>query len=627
MLNSRVRTAGIIGAVCLAGCASLPASGAATGAQAGIRLSVNASHVAEKMIATRESIPARPGPLTLYYPKWIPGEHKPDGPVGNVTGLVFTAHGKRIPWTRDLKDVYTFHLRVPAGVRRIEARFTYLELAGSGYERGVSATAKLMELNWNQNLLYLAGVRAQQQIFTASLQLPVGWQFGTALPVASRQGQRIQFQPAALNRLVDSPVLAGEYFRAINITPPGEPIEHEIDIAADRPTAIVVSPALRMDLKSLVTQTGRVFGSRHYRDYHFLFSLSNYVPYSGLEHHESDDSRVPLETLAGPNATYVTGSILSHEFVHSWNGKFRRPASLSAPYYEAPEETNMLWVYEGLTDYLGHVLAVRSGFWTRRQYRAYLAATAAMLGPGRPGRTWRPLQDTANAVPGMFGPGWVNWRRGEDYYPEGDLLWLEVASIIARASHGRKSFDDFCREFYGGTNRGPQLKPFTFEQLTTALNRVARYSWARFFRRRLNSLSPAAPLAGIEASGWKLIFNARPGRRARRLLKVGVNAQYSIGLTAARNGQIMDAIWGGPAFRAGLVPGMLILRVNGQPYTPQRLEAAIAGSSGSPVQLTASNQGNIETVTLDWRGGARYPHLVREKNAADTLDREILRPR
>ncbi len=602
-----------------------------------IRLRVDARRVAQKILATQEILPVHAGPLTLYYPKWIPGEHKPDGPVGNLAALEFFGLGganayasspsaRRLRWTRGLRDVYTFHLTIPPGVRRLEVRFDYLVLSGSGYERGVSATANLMELNWNQNLLYLAGLPAQRQIVSASLRLPAGWQFGTALPLAGRQGELLRFRPAPLNRLVDSPVLAGRYFREVNITPAGEPIEHYLDIAADQPQAIAVTPRLRQAAENLVVQTGRLFGARHYRDYHFLFSLSNYVPFSGLEHHESDDSRVPLKTLTGPRALAIAGSILSHEFVHSWNGKFRRPRSLSTPYYEAPEETNLLWVYEGLTDYLGNVLAVRSGFWTRRQYRAYLAGIAAALGPGRPGRAWRPLQDTANAIPGEFGGAWASWRRGSDYYPEGDLLWLEVDAIIRRVSHGRRSLDDFCREFFGGPNRGPQLKPFSFQQLTAALERVARYPWPGFFRQRLNSLAPQAPLGGIEASGWRLLFTAQPPRMQRPAPNF-VNALYSIGLTAFANGAIGDVLVTGPAFRAGLAPGMRLVQVAGQPYTPARLLAAIQASPRQPVTLTYSNQGNLTTATLDYRGGQKYPHLVRIAGTPDILDNSVLRPR
>jgi predicted metalloprotease with PDZ domain len=592
-----------------------------------IQLTVDATQVPERVIRTHMVIPVKPGPLTLYYPKWIPGEHKPDGPIGNVTGLVFTAKGKRIPWVRDLKDVYTFHLDVPAGVDRLDASFDYLVLSSPDYERGVSATAKMMVVNWNQNVLYLANVRAEDQFFHTTLELPQGWKFGTPLAVENQEGDRVTFKPVSLNRLVDSPVIAGQYYRAIDITPPGEPIHHEIDLAADSPEALDMSPQVQKDLVNLVAESGALFGARHYRDYHFLLTLSDYLHPSGLEHHESNDSRIPLRALLGPYAAYMAGSVLSHEFVHSWNGKFRRPASLSTPYYEAAEETNGLWVYEGLTDYLGHVLAVRSGLWTEDQFRQYFAAIGASLGPGRPGRTWRPLQDTADAIPGMFGPGWTNWRRSADYYSEGDLLWLEVATIIDQQSHGKKSFDDFCKLFYGGPNDGPQLKPYTFEQLYAALNQIVPYDWANFFRERLDSVSPEAPLGGITASGWKLIYNSQPENGARMFFGGAVSAPYSIGLTVSADGEVVDSIWNGPAFKAGVTPGMKVLGVNGRKYTADLLEEAIEESPTKPVQLLVDNDGYDKTVTIDYNGGPRYPHLVREANVPDYLDSSILKPR
>jgi predicted metalloprotease with PDZ domain len=628
MLRLRYRLSSYLAALLLLGAAPMVAQ---TGPA--IQLTVNVTQAPERIIRTHMVIPVKSGPLTLDYPKWIPGEHQPDGPIANVAGLVFTGNGKRIPWVRDLKDVYTFHLTVPEKVHQLDVRFQYLEPSGMGghYTAGVSATDKLVVVSWNQNLLYLAGVRAQQQTFHTTLVLPKGWKFGTPLPVENHEGNRVTFKPVALNRLVDSPVIAGQYYRAINLTPPGEPIHHEIDIVADSPRALDMSPQVQKEMTDLVAESGKLFGARHYRDYHFLLTLSNYVAHFGLEHHECNDSRLPENTLLRPNAAYVVGSILPHEFVHSWNGKFRRPASLSTPYYEVPEETNGLWVYEGLTDYLGHVLATRSGLWTKDQFHRYFASIGAELGPGRPGRSWRPLQDTANAIPGMFGyGGWMNWRRGSDYYQEGDLLWLEVATIIHKESHGKKTFDDFCHLFYGGPNEGPKLKPFTFQQLYAALNKVVPYDWAKFFGEQLDSVSPQAPLGGITASGWKLIYNDHPtgsGRVHGGHFGSMVRAAYSIGLTVSSSGNVFDSIWNGPAFKAGVTPGMKIIGVDGRTYSAQRLQEAIKQSPTKPVQLVVVNDGYYKTVTINYSGGPRYPHLVRESGVSDYLDSGILRPR
>lgn len=614
--------------------ASMPPLAAQTGPA--IRLTVDATQAPMKIIHTVMVMPVHPGPLTLYYPKWIPGEHAPDGPIANLTGLKITANGQRVPWRRDLVDMFAFHLTVPAGVTELNVALDYIEpKVISGFSAGASATDKLVVISWNQNLLYPAGATAQQIIYDPTLRLPQGWKFGTALPVEHQAGDVIHFKPAALNRLVDSPVLAAEYLRVFNVTPPGEPIHHEIDLAADSDAALAMTPQTQKDYTNLVAETGKLFGARHYRDYHFLLSLSNHVAHFGLEHHESDDSRVPERTIINPEALETTAYLLPHEFVHSWNGKFRRPADLSPPYYDQPMKGDLLWVYEGLTDYLGDLLATRCGLWTPRQYREYLALIAAMLGPGRPGRTWRPLQDTADAAQVLyFAPDeWVNWRRSTDYYPEGDLVWLEVNATIRRLTHGKKSLRSFLQSFYGGPNQGPQLKTYTFDDLVAALNQVAPYNWANFFHARLNSTSPEAPLGGIEASGWKLVYNNSEPQllRAQENVRHIVNAAYSIGLLMKNNGAIVDSIVGMPAYRSGIAAGMRLVAVNGRAVTPGTLRNALQEAlqegvnSSQPLQLLVLNDDYYKTYSLDYHGGSRYPHLVREPGKPDLLD-EISKP-
>ena len=525
-----------------------------------ISLTVDATKTPQKLLHAHLVLPVQPGPLTLYYPKWIPGEHSPSGPIASLTGLKFEGNGKVIPWKRDLLDTFTFHLDIPAGVSQLDATYDYIEPEGG------SATDKLLILEWNEVALYPAGTPAQKLTYDAKLILPEGWKFGTSLPVSGQSGNSVSFKPISLDLLVDSPVISGEYFRVIDITPAGEPIHHEIDMAADSEAALAMSPANIKQMTNLVAESGKLFGARHYRDYHFIFALSDHVAHFGLEHHESNDSRLPERTLISPGSGMALGGLLSHEFVHSWNGKFRRPADLATPYYEEPEKTDLLWGYEGLTDYLGPMLAARSGLWTPDQYHEYLASIAASLGPGRPGRTWRPLLDTAVGEPGLgFARGWFTWRRGTDYYDEGDLLWLEVATVIHRESHGKKSIDDFCRAFHGGPNNGPEVKTYTFDQLMADLNAIAPYDWATFFNTRLDSTSPEAPVGGIENGGWKVTYDGEPSKLMGRRGNPG--DVYSIGLQLGQDGAVADSIVGGPAFQAGISSGMKVVGVNG-PSTP-----------------------------------------------------------
>ena len=597
-----------------------------------ITLEVDATQAPQSIIHTRMTLPVSPGPLTLYYPKWIPGEHAPDGPIVNLTGLKFSANGRAIPWRRDLVDMFTFHLNIPQGVSVLNVKFDYVEPeATSGFSAGASATDNLVVISWNQNVLYPLGHLAQDIIFKADLKLPADWKFGTALPIARQEGNEIEFKPVSLNRLVDSPVTASRYYRVVDVTPPGEPIHHEIDLAADSEAALNMSPELKKDYTNLVAETGKLFGSRHYRDYHFLLTLSNHVAHFGLEHHESDDSRVQEFSLIDPVWRLDMATLLPHEFVHSWNGKFRRPKDLSPPYYEQPMKTDMLWVYEGLTEYLGDLLTERSGLWTQDQYRQNLALIAARFGPGRPGRTWRPLVDTATAAQLLYyAPReWANWRRGVDFYDEGVLVWLEVNSIISRQTHGKKSLDDFCRLFYGGPNDGPQLKPYTFQDLVDTLNKIAPYDWAGYFHKRLDSTSPEAPLGGITGSGWKVIYNDVEPSLMQNSEEVdsNINESYSIGLLLKDDGTVEDSIVTKPAYKAGISAGMKVIAVNGRQFTPQVLRLALKGGmkSTEPLRLLVLNDDYYKTCTIDYHGGEVFPHLVREAGRPDLLG-EILKP-
>jgi len=588
-----------------------------------ISLTVDATQSPSKILHSHLVIPVSSGPMTLYFPKWIPGEHGPDGPIANLTGLKFEAAGKTIPWQRDFLDAFTFHIDVPAGAAELEVSYDSIESENS------SATDKLLALEWNEAILYPAGKPASQLIYQANLILPDGWKFGTALPVESQVGNRIAFKPISLDLLVDSPVIAGQYYRAIDLTPPGEPIHHEIDLVADSEEALNMSPAVQKGMTNLVAESGKLFGTRHYRDYHFLLTLSDHVAHFGLEHHESNDSRLPERVLLAPTAGMMVGALLPHEFVHSWNGKFRRPADLTTPDFEKPMEDDLLWGYEGLTDFLGPMLAARSGLWTPEQYREYLALAAASLGPGRPGRTWRPLEDTAVALPGFshqFSGGWINWRRGSDYYDEGDLIWLEAASIIHNVTHGQKSIDDFCHLFHGGPNNGPEVKTYTFESLVDTLNQVAPYDWARFLNDRLDSTSPNAPLGGIENGGWRLAFDDHPTEFGGRHGDVG--DLYSIGLRLSADGTVGDSIVGSPAYEAGISSGMRVVGVNSRVFTHDLLEDAIKGSKGSaaPITLLIVDDDYYRSATIDYHGGPRFPHLVRDDAKPDTLD-ELIKAR
>lgn len=595
-----------------------------------ITISVDATDAPRKIFHAHLTIPATPGTMTLYYPKWIPGEHGPTGPIQELAGLRFTGNGQALKWRRDLLDGWTFHVEVPQGVALVDAALDYLSPTGRAgmYSGGQSATDKMAVISWNTLLLYPAGWTSDELTYQATLHLPAGWKFGTPLPIASQDANEIKFNPASLTTLVDSPLIAGEYLRVV---PLAENPRQEMDIAADSEAALD-APADAFDhYKSLTDQAYKLFGAHHFRDYHFLYSLSDHVTHFGLEHHESNDSRSGERYLVDPELRLLAAGLLPHEYVHSWNGKYRRPADLATSDYEKPMQDDLLWVYEGLTSYLGDILSARSGLRNPEQFRDSVALIAAEM-DHVPGRVWRNLQDTADGVPAMQDapPEWMSWRRDLDYYDEDVLNWLWVDTFIRRQSNGKKSIDDFCHLFHGGASGPPEVKPYTFDDVVNALNQVAAYDWRGFWTERLANHGPGAPLGGIEASGWKLVYDESRSElyRAQEHEYEGVNAAYSIGLLLKEDGTIVDTIEGMPAAQAGIGPGMKVVAVNGRRFTSDVLRDALkAGKNSSePLQLLIENTDYYKTYKLDYHGGEKYPHLVRDESKPDMLT-DIIRAR
>jgi predicted metalloprotease with PDZ domain len=597
-----------------------------------ISVFVDATEAPRKIFHARMTIPAKAGALTLYYPKWIPGEHGPTGPVQDLAGLKFVANGKTLTWRRDLQDGWTFHVDVPAGANSVEASLDFISPAGREgvYTGGATATEKMAVLSWNTVVLYPMGWTSDELTYDASLRLPTGWKFGTSLPVASQSGDEIKFAPISLTLLVDGPVITGEYLKAVPLNP-GQMPPVELDVASDSASALEPTPDVWEHYKNLVTQASALFGAQHYRDYHFLYSLSNHVAHFGLEHHESNDSRTTERALVDYQQRLVSSGLLSHEYVHSWNGKFRRPADLATPDYEKPMQTDLLWVYEGLTTYLGEILTGRDGERTPEQFRDALAYTAADL-DHRPGRAWRNLQDTADGVPSMQDAPhqWESWRRPLDYYEEDELNWLWADTIIRVQTHGQKTLDDFCQLFHGAPSGPPQVKTYTFEDIVSGLNQVAPYDWRGFWTERLGNHGPGAPLGGIEGSGWKLVYDDNRSElvRAREDERDTVNAAYSIGLWLKEDGSITDTVEGMTAALAGIGPGMKVVAVNGKKFSSGVLRDALReGKTGSaPLELLIENTDYYKTIKLDYHGGEKYPHLVRDESKPDVLS-DIIKPR
>ena len=616
------RTLGAVFVIMLtvpAGCATSPT----------VTIAVDATAAPRKVFHASLKIPASPGDLTLYYPKWIPGEHAPDGPVIDLAGLKFGAGGKILKWRRDLVDGFTIHVEVPAGISEISAELDFLSPAifEGGFSAGSSATDKLAVISWNQVLLYPKGWQSDDINYSASLKLPDGWKFGTPLPVASHSGNEIKFATVSLTTLVDSPVITGEFLKVVPLAQ--DPVT-EMDIAADSAAALEAPAEVWDHYKHLVEQAQRLFGAHHYRDYHFLYTLSDHVAHFGLEHHESDDSRVDERALVDDASRKLSASLLPHEYVHSWNGKYRRPADLATPDYEQPMQDDLLWVYEGLTNYLGFVLTARSGLLTAEQDRDDLAITADMLDHHTPGRVWRNLQDTADAAPQLyFAPrAWQSWRRGTDFYDEGTLSWLWADVIIRQQTKGAKSLDDFCELFHGAPSTGPMVKPYTFDDVVSALNQIAPYDWRGFWTERLTNHGPGAPLGGVEGSGWKVVYDEIPSEMLTGSASMNrtVPAALAFGLLLNEDGTISDVTEGLPAAKAGIGPGMKLVAVNGRRFSPEILRDAVKATKNgnAPLDLLVENTDYYKTYKIDYHGGEKYPHLVRDDSKPDLLS-EILK--
>jgi predicted metalloprotease with PDZ domain len=594
-----------------------------------IRVSVDLTDAPRNIFHAQLAIPVTPGPFTLVYPEWIPGNHRPSGPIANLTGLVIKAGGQTLVWNRDPVDMYAFHVIVPAGVNELQVSLDDITSSGSAGGSGGAASANVLDLNWNQVVLYPQGTASDDVQFVPSVHLPAGWKFGTALIVAKTSGDDTEFRPVSLTTLVDSPLIAGDHYRQITLTKAGETPVHVMDIVSESDVALAMTPQDLDAYKKLVAESGALFGARHYTQYHFLYTLSDEVGGHGLEHHESNDSASPERTLIDPDQHLVEAGLLPHEFVHSWNGKYRRPAGLATRNYQDPMVGDLLWVYEGLTEYLGDVLTARSGLWTPEQYRESLADTAATL-DHRAGRTWRPLEDTARSVQilRLGGPGWSSWRRGLDYYPEGELIWLEVDTTIRQQTHGKKTLDDFCRLFHGGQSGPPKVVPYTFDDLVATLNQVVPYNWVDLLNDRIHSTAAHAPLGGIDRGGWKLVYDEKPNAfiHAEDSLDKRVDAYFSLGFTMKDTGELQDVIPGSPAYVAGLGPGMKLVAVNGRQWSKSVLKDAVRASheSDQPIDLLVENAKFFKTYSIAYHDGEKNPHLVRG-DGPDILS-EILKP-
>jgi predicted metalloprotease with PDZ domain len=429
---------------------------------------------------------------------------------------------------------------------------------------------------------------------------------------------------------VDSPVFAGRHVKRVALDESG-PVPVQLNIFADRPDLLEAKSAHLDAHRALVTQAYKLFGSHHYDHYDFLLALTDRMGGIGLEHHRSSENGTVPTYFTEWDKSVGARDLLPHEFAHSWNGKFRRPADLWTSNYSVPMRDSLLWVYEGQTQYWGQVLASRAGLWTRQQALDALANVAALYALRR-GREWKSLQDTTNdpIIAGRRAIPWRSWQRSEDYYSEGALVWLDADTLIRERSGGRKSLDDFARAFFGIHDGSWVSETYTFDDVVDALNGVQPYNWADFLRTRLDSHDREAPLGGIERGGYGLVYSDTPSdyfKQVEARRKV-TDLTFSLGLVVGRESKLTDVLWEGPAYAAGLTAGTQIVAVNGLAYDSDRLKDLLkaAKTDKAAIELLVKNGDRYSTVRIDYHEGLRYPHLERDAGVTPLLD-QILEPR
>jgi len=619
----------VAGGIALAQAQPLPAGKAAPedGPFPGtIRLGVDATDVTRHIFRVTEAIPVKGGPLTLLYPKWLPGTHAPAGRVDGLAGLVIRADGRRLEWLRDTADVYAFHIDVPPGATKLDLEFQFLS-AGDGNEGRIVMTPEMLNLQWTSVVLYPGGHSVSQIAFEPSVKLPDGWQHATALEAASTAGSITTFKPVSLETLVDSPMFAGRHVKKVELGGPG-PAPVRLNIFADRPDLLEAKPEYLNAHRALVIQADRLFNSRHFDHYDVLLALTDRMGGIGLEHHRSSENVTVPTFFTEWDRNVDTRGLVPHEYTHSWIGKFRRPADLWTANYNVPMQNSLLWVYEGQTQYWGHVLAARAGLWTRAQALDALANVAAVYA-NRAGREWKSLQDTTNdpIIAGRRAIPWRSWQRSEDYYSEGELVWLDADTLIRERSGGKRSLDDFARAFFGVDDGSWVPATYTFDDVVATLNAIVPYDWAGFLHARLESHDHDAPLDGIARGGYRLIYSDTPSDYFRRIetRRRLADLTFSLGFVVGREAKLTDVLWGGPAYAAGLTAGTQIVAVDGIAYDADRLKEIVknAKTNSAAIELLVKNGDRYSTVRIDYHEGLRYPHLERDAEVPARLE-EIL---
>ena len=596
-----------------------------------IQLEVDASDIARSIFKVREIIPVtRAGRMSLLVPKWLPGHHGPDGAVDKIAGVTFVANGQILPWKRDPIEVNAYTIDVPAGVTAVEARFSYFSAINPRQGR-VVMTPEMLSLQWETVSMYPAGHYARQIPVVASVILPPGWQAATALrPTATPPAtgaNRITYGVIDYENLIDSPILAGRYFRK-------DDLGHDVTLnsVADDPKELKFPAAVLAKHRGMVDQAVKTFGARHFDHYDFLNAITDKLGGIGLEHHRSTEISSDLGSFIEYDDHAGDRNVFPHEFVHSWDGKFRRPAGQNVPDFRTPLNNDLLWVYEGQTQFWGWILEARGGMSPKAHALDVLALFAAGQDQAR-GRDWRPLLDTTNdpIIQNRQPEPWGSYQRSENYYVEGLLIWLEADAIIRRGTANKRGMDDFARAFFGIRDGDWGNLPYTRDDVIGTLNAIYPSDWAGFIRDRVDAVAPRAPLAGITLSGYELRYTEEANGAAKAFAKGGpasADFVYSLGFSVDKDAKLGSVQWGSPAYNAALRGGDEIVAVGERAWSDDALKDAVAAAKDgkTPIRLTIKRGDAVRDYSIAYAGGLRYPHLVKVGKGEGALDL-LLKPR
>ncbi len=615
---------------------------AARGQDAGLtmRMKIDATDLPRKLISAELQIPLTPemiqdGKVALWYPKWVPGAHGPGGPIQNVAGLEFELDGTRLNWRRTPGEFYRVEVEALIGGAQLTARVRYITNQPATNSMGTDSYGSSLVgfVSPSTVLLYPEGFDINTVQIESSIMLPDDWQASTALGngEATDQGNSLKYPATSLRKFVDSPIMCGKYRKIYDLAEGDSIPPHRMHIFSEAESVLTIHPEMHKLWSGMVTQAARIFGDHPFDQFEILLATTDLLSKNGLEHSRCTFNILGQRSMQDPKKLKGWDRLLiPHEYIHSWCGKYRRPAGMVNSDFHSPKGMDLLWVYEGLTQYLGELTEVRCGLMSPDEFRHRLEIEVRRA-MHQQGRDWRTLSDTGACSP-ILRAGSSNWprlRRSQDYYMEGMLFWIEADAIIRKRTHNEKSLDDFCHHFFAHADGDPHPKPYTRDDVIKSLGSVVDFDWRGLIQRRVDTVVDRFDPSFVDLLGYSVQYSNTASNIPANTFRAstGTDLLDSIGAVISSDGTVSDLLLGSPAHAAGLGPGMKIMGVGEHKYSKNRMLDAIAksGTTGE-IKLMLVSGDSFEHRTIKYDGGPRYMTLVRQSGQDDILA-EIVKPR